>query len=96
MKLKLALKHIGLPVLIASGLLTAGGSFAATSQTTNQSETTSQPETAAAEQPAKPSFEQYTAALRQEAEQKGYDKALLDDVFSSLTFHERVVKADQS
>lgn len=96
MKLKFALKNIGLPVIMASGLLTAGGCFAATSQTTNQPEATSQPETTAAEQPAKPSFEQYTAALRQEAEQKGYDKALLDQVFSSLTFHERVVKADQS
>ena len=90
MKIKLALKNIGLPALLAGGLVSPLLSVAATEPTT----TAATP--ASAEQPAKPSFEQYTAALRLEAEQKGYDKALLDEVFSSLTFHERVVKADQS
>ncbi|WP_082122492.1 lytic transglycosylase domain-containing protein [Arsukibacterium sp. MJ3] len=49
-----------------------------------------------APQPAKPSFIEYTESLKQEALQKGYNQALLDEVFSSLTFHERIVKADQS
>ncbi|MDX1676302.1 lytic murein transglycosylase [Arsukibacterium sp.] len=90
MKLKLALKNIGVPALLATGLLTPVVAVAATSQTGNTPDVTAQT------QPEKPSFEQYTALLRQEAEQKGYDKTLLDQVFSSLTFHERVVKADQS
>ncbi|WP_372626684.1 lytic transglycosylase domain-containing protein [Arsukibacterium sp.] len=85
MKLKLALKHLSLTTLLATSLLTSYGSFAAVS-----------PSGTDTEQAVKPSFADYTAALRQEAEQKGYDKALLDQVFSSLTFHERVVKADQS
>ena len=90
MKLQLALKKISLPALLATSLVTPVISIAATSQTDNKAEATT------TEQPAKPSFAEYTVALRQEAEQKGYDKALLDEVFSSLTFHERVVKADQS
>ncbi|MDX1392646.1 MAG: lytic murein transglycosylase, partial [Rheinheimera sp.] len=44
----------------------------------------------------KVSFADYTAALKQEALGKGYAPALLDDVFSSLQFHERVVSADKS
>ncbi len=83
MKIKLALKKIGLPALLVTSLFGTLASTAVANET-------------ATEQPAKPSFEDYTAALRLEADQKGYDKALLDQVFSSLTFHERVVKADQS
>lgn len=45
---------------------------------------------------AKPDFASYTAALKAEAMAKGYDTALLDSVFSSLEFHERVVSADRS
>ena len=40
-------------------------------------------------------FRRYTAALRQEAEQRGYPKALLDEVFQSLKFHQTVVKSDK-
>lgn len=45
---------------------------------------------------AKPDFASYTAALKAEAMAKGYDTALLNSVFSSLEFHERVVSADRS
>ncbi|MDP5187613.1 MAG: lytic murein transglycosylase [Alishewanella sp.] len=45
---------------------------------------------------AKPDFASYTAAFKAEAATKGYDAALLDAVFSSLEFHERVVSADRS
>lgn len=44
----------------------------------------------------KASFSDYTATLKAEALEKGYDTELLDQVFSSLTFHERVVSADKS
>tara|TARA_Y100001963_G_scaffold112487_1_gene155774 strand:+ start:2875 stop:3894 length:1020 start_codon:yes stop_codon:yes gene_type:complete len=44
----------------------------------------------------KPEFADYTATLKQEALSKGYAPALLDEVFSSLQFHERVVSADKS
>lgn len=90
MKIKLALKHIGLPAVLATTLCGTLVSTATARQAENQ------PTETVTEQAAKPSFAEYTATLRQEAEQKGYDKALLDEVFSSLTFHERVVKADQS
>ena len=39
----------------------------------------------------KPDFASYTSALKQEALRRGYDACLLDAVFSSLQFHERVV-----
>lgn len=45
---------------------------------------------------AKPDFASYTSALKQEALSRGYDASLLDAVFSSLQFHERVVSADRS
>lgn len=45
---------------------------------------------------AKPDFNSYTTALKIEAQSKGYDAALLDAVFSSLEFHERIVSADRS
>lgn len=52
---------------------------------------------ALAETPStKPDFTSYTAALKTEAQSKGYDAALLDAVFSSLEFHERIVSADRS
>jgi len=44
----------------------------------------------------KPDFTAYTAALKAEAQQRGYDATLLDAVFSSLEFHERVISADRS
>lgn len=44
----------------------------------------------------KPAFADYTATLKQEALSKGYAPQLLDEVFSSLQFHERVVSADKS
>jgi membrane-bound lytic murein transglycosylase B len=44
----------------------------------------------------KPSFSDYTAALKIEAQEKGYDSALLEQVFASLTYHERIVSADKS
>lgn len=40
-------------------------------------------------------FRRYSAALRQDAEQRGYPKALLDEVFASLKFHQTVVKSDK-
>lgn len=52
--------------------------------------------TAADPATAKPDFAQYTATLKAEAQGKGYDAALLDAVFSSLEFHERVISADRS
>lgn len=45
---------------------------------------------------AKPSFSDYTTALKVEAQSKGYKSELLDEVFSSLTYHERIVSADKS
>ena len=45
---------------------------------------------------AKLDFQSYTAALKAEAQSRGYDQALLEAVFSSLQFHERVVSADRS
>ncbi|MEW5681862.1 MAG: lytic murein transglycosylase [Pseudomonadota bacterium] len=45
---------------------------------------------------AKPAFADYIAALKQEAQSKGYNAELLDAVFSSLQYHERVVSADKS
>jgi len=53
-------------------------------------------ETTAKADTTKPDFSAYTAALKAEAEGKGYDTALLDAVFSSLEFHERIVSADRS
>lgn len=44
----------------------------------------------------KPPFEEYTANLKQEALAKGYDTELVEQVFSSLQYHARVVSADQS
>ena len=40
-------------------------------------------------------FAQYAALLREEAQQRGYSKALIEDVFSSLSFHPRAVVADK-
>ena len=45
---------------------------------------------------AKPDFATYTQQLKQEALQKGYDAELIEAVFASLQFHERVVSADKS
>ncbi len=44
----------------------------------------------------KPDYAAYTAALKAEAQAKGYDAALLEAVFSSLTFYERAISADKS
>lgn len=44
----------------------------------------------------KPSFSDYSLALKAEAKEKGYSNDLLEQVFSSLTFHERIVSADKS
>lgn len=44
----------------------------------------------------KPSFADYTAALKQEALSKGYAVELVEPVFASLTYHERIVSADKS
>ena len=44
----------------------------------------------------KPSFADYAATLKQEALNKGYTTELVDAVFASLTFHERIVSADKS
>lgn len=44
----------------------------------------------------RPDFATYTAQLKAEAQQRGYDEALLEAVFSSLQFHERVISADRS
>jgi membrane-bound lytic murein transglycosylase B len=44
----------------------------------------------------KPSFADYTATLKQEALSKGYAAELLEPVFASLQYHERVVSADKS
>lgn len=44
----------------------------------------------------KPAFADYISALKQEAQSKGYNAELLDAVFSSLQYHERVVSADKS
>jgi len=40
-------------------------------------------------------FKLYAAKLQQEAEQRGYPKLLLDQVFASLSFHPRAVVADK-
>ncbi|MEH8017970.1 lytic murein transglycosylase [Rheinheimera muenzenbergensis] len=44
----------------------------------------------------KPDFAQYSAALKQEALAKGYKPELLEPVFASLQFHQRIVSADKS
>lgn len=40
-------------------------------------------------------FKLYAAKLQQEAEQRGYPKPLLDQVFASLSFYQRAVVADK-
>ncbi len=45
---------------------------------------------------SKPGFADYTAALKQEALDKGYKPELVEPVFASLQFHERIVSADKS
>lgn len=40
-------------------------------------------------------FNQYVALLKQEAQQRGYSKALIDEVFATLAFHPRAVVADK-
>jgi len=40
-------------------------------------------------------FAQYAALLREEAQQRGYSKALIENVFSTLSFHPRAVVADK-
>ncbi|MBZ9611898.1 lytic murein transglycosylase [Rheinheimera maricola] len=47
-------------------------------------------------EPAKVEFADYVASLKQEALDKGYAPALIEPVFASLQFHERVVSADKS
>ena len=44
----------------------------------------------------KPSFTDYTAALKQEVLSNGYAPELVEQVFASLTYHERVVSADKA
>lgn len=44
----------------------------------------------------KPSFADYTATLKQEALSKGYAAELVEPVFASLTYHERIVSADKA
>uniref|UniRef100_A0A486XVD2 Membrane-bound lytic murein transglycosylase B n=1 Tax=Rheinheimera sp. BAL341 TaxID=1708203 RepID=A0A486XVD2_9GAMM len=44
----------------------------------------------------KPSFADYTSALKQEALSKGYAPELIEPVFASLQYHDRVVSADKS
>jgi membrane-bound lytic murein transglycosylase B len=40
-------------------------------------------------------FAKYAALLREEAQQRGYSKALIEEVFSTLSFHPRAVVADK-
>lgn len=44
----------------------------------------------------KPEFSDYVATLKQEALSKGYKPELIEPVFASLTYHERIVAADKS
>lgn len=44
----------------------------------------------------RPDFATYTALLKTEAIERGYQPELLEAVFSSLQFHERVISADRS
>lgn len=45
---------------------------------------------------SKPEFADYVATLKQEALSKGYAPELIEPVFASLQFHERIVSADKS
>ena len=45
---------------------------------------------------AKPDFSEYAAGLQQEAEERGYSTELIEQVFASLEYHERIVSADRS
>ena len=45
---------------------------------------------------SKPAFTDYVATLKQEALSKGYAPELVEPVFASLQYHERVVSADKS
>jgi membrane-bound lytic murein transglycosylase B len=49
-----------------------------------------------AEEPAKPSFDQYVVQLKVEALDKGFSQALIDSSFAQVTFHKRAVKADRN
>ncbi len=42
------------------------------------------------------SFDDYVQELKKESVEKGFDKALVDEAFSNLTFRERAVKADRN
>ncbi|WP_434020158.1 lytic murein transglycosylase [Thalassotalea atypica] len=46
--------------------------------------------------PAKPSYEEYVADIKQEAVAKGYPTALVDQVFADITFYKRAIKADNN
>jgi membrane-bound lytic murein transglycosylase B len=50
----------------------------------------------AAEEVAKPSFEQYIVALKAEALEKGYSAELLEQSFAKVVFHKRAVVADRN
>lgn len=41
-------------------------------------------------------FDQYITELKKEGLSKGYDQTLLDQSFSNVTFHKRVIKADKN
>ncbi|WP_231916708.1 lytic murein transglycosylase [Rheinheimera sp. SA_1] len=53
------------------------------------------PATSTAEVKDEAGFKLYAAKLQQEAEQRGYPKPLLEQVFASLSFHPRAVVADK-
>lgn len=53
------------------------------------------PATSTAEVKDEAGFKLYAAKLKQEAEQRGYPKPLLEQVFASLSFHPRAVVADK-
>ncbi|WP_371190262.1 lytic transglycosylase domain-containing protein [Thalassotalea ponticola] len=42
------------------------------------------------------SFEQYIVELKQEAKQKGFSDALIEQSFADVTYHKRAVKADRN
>jgi membrane-bound lytic murein transglycosylase B len=45
---------------------------------------------------AKPNFEEYVSALKQEALDKGFSQQLIDSAFNEVKFHKRAVKADKN
>lgn len=84
------------PLVIASCLaLTSACSATADQATANTTAPTTATKAASAAEKTTAGFKVYSKALKQQALQRGYPKALVEQVFKSLTYHPHVVVADK-